>query len=240
MNPTYTIDLALKPTTFDLWHVCLAGTVVVLALLLISLLVVMVFSLDRASKKTLSAIMQQAQAPAPKAEVKVVEKLVEVPKLVEVEKVVEKIVEKIVEVEKIVPGPAPEPVILKEATPDAALQLLGLLQKEARFIDFIKEDITSYGDADIGIAARVVHEGCKRAINEHFSLAAVRTESEGSKVTLPEGFDAASVRLTGNIVGSAPFTGTLVHKGWQVTNIRLPKLTQGHNAAVIAAAEVEL
>jgi len=115
----------------------------------------------------------------------------------------------------------PEPVILKEATPDAALQLLGLLQKEARFIDFIKEDIAAYSDADIGVAARVVHEGCNKAINEHFTLAPIRSEQEGGKITLQQGFDASSVRLTGNIVGSAPFTGTLIHKGWQVTNIRL-------------------
>lgn len=232
MNPSYAIDLTLIPTTFDLWHVRLAGIAVVLALILITLLLVMVVNLARGNKKSPEVIVQQAPAPEPIVKVVEVEKIVEVPKLVEVEK--------IVEVEKLVPGPAPEPVILKEATPDAALQLLGLLQKEARFIDFIKEDITSYSDADIGIAARVVHEGCKRTINEHFSLATVRTESEGSKVTLPEGFDAAAVRLTGNIVGFAPFTGTLVHKGWQVTSIRLPKLTQGHNAAIVAPAEVEL
>lgn len=215
----YTIDLSLKPTTFDLWHVCLAGTVVVLALILIVLLLSMVISLARGNKKPAESAAQ--------------------PLTVTPEPVI-KVVEKIVEVEKIVQVPAPEPVILKEATPDAALQLLGLLQKEARFIDFIKEDIGSYSDADIGVAARVVHEGCNKAINEHFTLATVRSESEGSKVTLPAGFDAASVRLTGNIVGSAPFTGTLVHKGWQVTDIRLPKLTQGYNAKIIAAAEVEL
>jgi hypothetical protein len=46
--------------------------------------------------------------------------------------------------------------------------------------------------------------------------------------------------LTGNIVGEAPFTGTLIHKGWQVTDLRLPKLTEGHNPNIIAAAEVEL
>lgn len=215
----YTIDLSLKPTTFDLWHVCLAGTVVVLALILIVLLLSMVISLARGNKKPAESAAQ--------------------PLTVTPEPVI-KVVEKIVEVEKIVQAPAPEPVILKEATPDAALQLLGLLQKEARFIDFIKEDIGSYSDADIGVAARVVHEGCNKAINEHFTLATVRSESEGSKVTLPAGFDAGSVRLTGNIVGSAPFTGTLVHKGWQVTDIRLPKLTQGYNAKIIAAAEVEL
>jgi len=215
----YTIDLSLKPTTFDLWHVCLAGTVVVLALILIILLLSMVISLARSNKKPAESAAQ--------------------PLTVTPEPVI-KVVEKIVEVEKIVQAPAPEPVILKEATPDAALQLLGLLQKEARFIDFIKEDIGSYSDADIGVAARVVHEGCNKAINEHFTLATVRSESEGSKVTLPAGFDAGSVRLTGNIVGSAPFTGILVHKGWQVTELRLPKLTQGYNAKIIAAAEVEL
>ena len=63
---------------------------------------------------------------------------------------------------------------------------------------------------------------------------------KGEKMTLPQGFDASLVRLTGNIIGSAPFTGTLVHRGWQVTDIRMAKLTQGHNANILAAAEVEL
>ena len=219
MNPTYAIDLSLKPTTFDLWHVCLTGTVVLLSLILIVLLLAMVVSLARGKNKPAEPFIQQA-APTPEPVVK--------------------IVEKIVEVEKLVHAPAPEPVILKESTPDAALQLLGLLQKEARFIDFIKEDIATYSDADIGVAARVVHEGCNKALNEHFTLAPIRSEQEGGKITLPQGFDASSVRLTGNIVGSAPFTGKLIHKGWQVTNIRLPKLTQGHNATILAAAEVEL
>jgi len=215
MNPTYAIDLSLKPTTFDLWHVCLAGTVVLLALMLIGLLLAMVFSLARCKKKPAEPFIQQT-VPTPEPVVK------------------------IVEVEKLVHAPAPEPVILKESTPDAALQLLGLLQKEARFIDFIKEDITAYSDADIGVAARVVHEGCNKALNEHFTLAPIRSEQEGGKITLQQGFDASAVRLTGNIVGSAPFKGTLIHKGWQVTNIRLPKMTQGYNATILAAAEVEL
>ncbi|MGZ8189298.1 MAG: DUF2760 domain-containing protein [Methylosarcina sp.] len=215
MDTQYAIDLTLRPTTFDLWHVSLAGAVLLLALILITLLLAMVIGLSRGRNK-----MAMPPAPAPEPVVKVVEK--------------------IVEVEKIVPAPAPEPVILKEATPDAALQLLGLLQSQARFIDFIKEDIAAFSDADIGVAARVVHEGCNKAINEHFTLAPVRNEQEGGKISLPKGFDAASVRLTGNIVGEAPFTGTLVHKGWQVTSIRLPKLTQGHNASIVAPAEVEL
>jgi hypothetical protein len=217
MNTLYTIDLSLKPTTFDLWHVCLAGTVALLTLLLIILLVGLLLTALRCKKKSLA---QTSDAATSEPAIK--------------------IVEKIVEVEKVVQAPAPEPIILKEASSDAALQLLSLLQQEARFIDFIKEDISTYEDAEIGIATRVVHEGCNKVLNEHFTIAPVRTEQEGNKITLPKGFDAAAVRLTGNIVGSAPFTGTLVHKGWQVTQIRLPKLTQSHNAAILAAAEVEL
>jgi hypothetical protein len=117
---------------------------------------------------------------------------------------------------------------------------LNLLQKEARFIDFIKEDVSAFSDAEIGAAARVVHQGCSKAVNEHFTLAPVSQDQEGSRVTLNKGFDAALFRLTGNIVGEAPFTGTLIHKGWQVTDLRLPKLTEGHNPNIIAAAEVEL
>lgn len=211
----YTIDLSLRPSTFDLWHVCLAGTAAVLALLLIAVLIAVLLGMRRCRKSAPAVV---AQPPQPEV----------------------KIVEKIVEVEKIVQAPAPEPVVLKETTPDAALQLLSLLQKEARFIDFIQEDVAAYSDAEIGAAARVVHQGCGKAINEHFSLAPVSQDAEGNRVTLNAGFDASRFRLTGNIVGQAPFNGTLVHKGWQVTDLRLPKLTEGHNANIIAPAEVEL
>lgn len=129
---------------------------------------------------------------------------------------------------------------LKTTSPDAALQLLSLLQQEARFIDFIQEDLLGFSDADVGAAARVVHEGGKKVLQDYFSLASVRDEQEESRITLAEGFDATAVRLTGNVIGQAPFTGTLVHRGWRVTEVRLPKLAEGHDARVIAPAEIEL
>ena len=138
------------------------------------------------------------------------------------------------------PAAEPQPVIVRETTPEAALQLLGLLQREARFVDFVQEDVAAYSDADIGAAARVVHEGCRKVLGEHFSIEPVRSESEGSRITLAEGFDAAAVRLTGKVVGQPPFTGSLGHRGWRVTDTRLPKLAEGHDASVIAQAEVEL
>jgi hypothetical protein len=140
------------------------------------------------------------------------------------------------------PAPAPQPAAptLKQASPDAALQLLGLLQRDARFIDFVEEDVAGYSDADIGAAARVVHGGCRTVLREHFTIRPVREEAEGSRLTLPEGFDATAIRLTGNVVGKAPFTGSLSHRGWRVEDVRLPKLAASHDASVIAAAEVEL
>ncbi|MCI0653308.1 MAG: DUF2760 domain-containing protein [Methylococcaceae bacterium] len=136
--------------------------------------------------------------------------------------------------------PAPRSTTLREARPEAALQLLGLLQQEARFIDFVKEDIQSYSDAKIGAATRVVHEGCHKVLHNHFDFSPVRLESENSRVTVQAGFDPATIRLTGNIVGKAPFNGTLVHRGWRVTDIRLPKLAENHNVKIVATAEVEL
>lgn len=223
LQTEFAVDLSLRPTTFDIWHVGLAFTVVVLMSLLILLLFAMLFT--RGKSKAV---------PTPEA-IQRIEPVMAQP----IEPTVQ-IIEKIIEVEKIVPAPTPEPVILKEYTPDAALQLLNLLQKEARFIDFIKEDIAAYTDADIGVAARVVHEGCNKTIDEYFNLTPIRSEKEGSIITVPAEFDANELRLTGHIVGAAPFTGTLVHKGWQANEVRLPKLTQGHNPTIVAAAEVEL
>ncbi len=127
-----------------------------------------------------------------------------------------------------------------DTLPESALQLLSLLQQEARLIDFVQEDLAGYGDADIGAAARVVHEGCRKVVSEHFSLTPVSDAGEQSKVILEAGFDAAEYRLTGNLTGQPPFTGTLVHPGWKVTATRLPQLVEGHNLNILAPAEVEL
>ncbi|KND56905.1 hypothetical protein BSCH_02437c [Candidatus Paraburkholderia schumanniana] len=134
----------------------------------------------------------------------------------------------------------PAPSALKEASPVAALQLLGLLQRDARFIDFVEEDIANYSDSDIGAAARLVHDGGRAVLREHFTIKPVRTEAEGSRITLQEGFDAAAVRLTSNVVGRASFNGSISHRGWKVEDTRLSKLAPSHDPSIVAPAEVEL
>ena len=127
-----------------------------------------------------------------------------------------------------------------DTLPESALQLLSLLQQEARLIDFSQEDLTAFSDAEIGAVGRVVHAGCHKVIAEHFTLSPVSDAGEQSSITLQRGFSAADYRLTGNLTGEPPFTGTLVHPGWRVTATNLPQLVKGHDLNVLAPAEVEL
>ena len=137
-------------------------------------------------------------------------------------------------------APAPPKPVAETPSYDPALQLLGLLQREGRLVDFLEEDVASFSDGDIGAAARGVHAGCRKALREHVVLEPVRSEEEGAKVTLDEGFDPAAIKLTGDVKGKGPYTGTLRHRGWRVAEVKLPKPVAGHDARVVAQAEVEL
>ncbi len=121
-----------------------------------------------------------------------------------------------------------------------ALQLLAILQREGRFVDFVQEDLSGASDADIGAAARVVHEGCRKGLADFVEFEPVRTEGEGAKLELPEGYDAVRHRVTGNVKGEPPYAGTLAHHGWQASRFSLPKLGEAHDPMVVAPAEVEL
>lgn len=142
--------------------------------------------------------------------------------------------------EPVAEAPPAQVPALSRAEPNAALQLLGLLQQEGRLIDFLQEDVAAFSDAEVGAAARVIHEGCRKALAEHFTIEPVRAETEGANITLQAGFDSSAVRLTGNVLGQAPFTGTLTHRGWRATETRLPQVADGHDLAILAPAEVDL
>jgi hypothetical protein len=135
------------------------------------------------------------------------------------------------------PAPKPEPVAVSS---DAALQLLALFQREGRLVDFLEQDVVAFPDADIGAAARVVHEGCRKALRGHVRIAPVRAEEEGARVTLQAGFPPAEVKLSGNVGGGAPFKGVLRHRGWRVEEVTLPTPVAGHDARILAPAEVEV
>jgi hypothetical protein len=126
------------------------------------------------------------------------------------------------------------------AQPDAvATQVLAVLQRDGRLIDFLMEDLAAYGDAQIGAAARDVHAGCRKALERYVSLAPVLDGEEGQAITLPAGTDPARVKIIGNVAGQPPFRGVLRHRGWLVSRLDLPPLPSPKQL-VVAPAEVEL
>jgi len=120
------------------------------------------------------------------------------------------------------------------------LQLLALLQRDGRLIDFLEQDVTKFTDEEVGQAARIVHEGCRKVLHRVTSVSPLRTENEGSKIVIADGFAPSEITLVGNVQGAAPYRGTLRHRGWRVSELQLPETTAGHDPRVLAPAEVEL
>jgi hypothetical protein len=139
---------------------------------------------------------------------------------------------------------APEQIKPKEIPPEkqhaSGLFVLGALQQEGRLIDFLQQDVAAFSDEEVGAAARVVHSGCKKAMQRLVSIAPVMKESEGESVVVPSGFDSQRIRLTGNVTGQPPFKGNLKHHGWTTTEIRFPSLSESMDYRVLTPAEVEL
>ncbi len=133
-------------------------------------------------------------------------------------------------------SPSTEPVSFQAPEGSSALQLIALLQRDGRLLDFIHDDVTAYDDAQVGAAARVVHAGLKKALLEHFSFAPIDERSEGTHITIPSDADPRAYSRVGAAQASA---GILVHKGWRVTAQKLPQTTPGYDFSLIAPAEVD-
>jgi hypothetical protein len=126
-----------------------------------------------------------------------------------------------------------------DAATAGALRLLALLQQEGRLIDFLEEDIEPYADGQVGAAVRAIHAGCRKALHERMRIERIYGQEDGAPIEVPAGFDAGQVRLTGNVHGQPPFSGTLQHGGWRASNVALPS-GAGVDPSVLAPAEVEV
>ena len=122
---------------------------------------------------------------------------------------------------------------------DGALQLLGILQRDSRLIDFLQEDITAYSDDQIGAAVRELHDQCRDAIARYVTLVPVIDGVEGTYAKAPAQ-DANLVKFVGNVPATPPAGGTLRHKGWRATKVDLPALPAKQDAGIIAPAELEI
>jgi hypothetical protein len=121
-----------------------------------------------------------------------------------------------------------------------AVQMLSLLQRDGRLVDFLAEDISVYPDAQLGAAVRTIHETCRQVLHHYVKLEPILNSEENQPVTVQAGFDPAAIKLIGNVAGELPVRGMLRHKGWRVKEVNLPPLPQDAGRMVVAPAEVEL
>jgi Domain of unknown function (DUF2760) len=127
-----------------------------------------------------------------------------------------------------------------EVADQSHLRLLHYLQQTGRLIDFLKEDIGGFSDAQVGAAVRKIHEDCAQAIEELVTIRPLKDQQEGSTIQVPKGYDPTEIKVVGKVKGEPPFTGTLVHRGWKAQKRSLPKKTGEQTAEVICPAEVEI
>ncbi len=139
-------------------------------------------------------------------------------------------------------GAAEEPASLPatKVSDRAHVTLLARLQESGRLVDFLQEDISAYSDEQVGAAVRQLHTGCKKSLEEVFAIRPVFEQEEGSRITIPVGYDPTRIKLVGSVKGTGPFVGQLVHSGWQVTRQTLPKVLSGQDSDVLQPAEVEV
>ena len=133
---------------------------------------------------------------------------------------------------------APPPAAAPD-TGDRAVQMLAILQRDGRLVDFLMEDLSAYPDAQVGAAVRDVHAACRTALTRYASLSPVMDDEEGQSVTVERGTDPASVKLTGTVAGDPPYRGVLRHRGWKATRLDLPPLPVT-GRTIVAPAEVEV
>lgn len=131
----------------------------------------------------------------------------------------------------------PEP---PERVHASGLLLLSSLQREGRLLDFLQQDVTGFSDEEVGAAARIIHSGCKKILTQYLQLEPAVPQEEGASLTVPAGFDAQRIRLTGNVAGQPPFRGSLKHHGWVATQINFPTPSSTLDPRILAPAEVEL
>lgn len=134
--------------------------------------------------------------------------------------------------------PTPAPTVATGQRSDA-ISLLAVLQREARLVDFLKEDISAYTNDQVGAAVRDVHRDAAAALERLFSLRPAVAQAEGASIAVPAAPDPSRMALIGNAGAAA--RGTVRHAGWEATHVQLPQWTgAAASARVIAPTEIEV
>ncbi len=122
-----------------------------------------------------------------------------------------------------------------------ALTLLALLQREARLVDFAKESLDGYPDAQVGAAVRDIHRNLQATLERTFGPRPLTSEAEDEAISVPAGYSPMRITLAGEVSGTPPYEGKVCHRGWLATRCELPAWSgRDEDADVIAPAEVEV
>lgn len=137
---------------------------------------------------------------------------------------------------KAAPAPAPPPKPQASAA-DGAVQILGVLQRDSRLVDFLMEDISAYTDDQVGAAIRDVQLQAKQSLERYLKLQPVIDAVEETTVNT-SGLESASYKLIGKVPpnGKAA-SGVLRHRGWKAGQVDLPA---GKPSNILAPAELEV
>lgn len=127
-----------------------------------------------------------------------------------------------------------------EQSDQSHLRLLAILQQSGRLIDFLKEDIASFTDAQVGAAVRKIHQDCGKSLEDVVTIRPVLDENEGATIKVVPGYDPSTIKVVGKVKGEPPFSGILVHKGWKAHKRSLPKKLGEQSNEVISPAEIEV
>lgn len=135
--------------------------------------------------------------------------------------------------------PAPPPPQFTPA--DGAVQMLAILQRDSRLIDFLMEDISGYSDEQVGAAIRAMQDSSKQALNRYAKLTPVIDGVEGTYAAVDAKANASTLKLLGNVPAEGKVKGgTLRHRGWRVEKIELPALSAKQDTRIVAPAEIEI
>jgi hypothetical protein len=131
---------------------------------------------------------------------------------------------------------APTPKAQASAA-DGAVQVLGILQRDSRLVDFLMEDISAYTDDQVGAAIRDVQAQAKQSLERYLKLQPVIDAVEETTVTT-SGLDSASYKLIGKVPpnGKAA-SGVLRHRGWKAEKVDLPSAKP---SSILVPAELEV
>ena len=138
------------------------------------------------------------------------------------------------------PKPAAPPP--PQFTPaDGAVQMLAILQRDSRLIDFLMEDIAAYSDEQVGSAVRSLHDSSRQSLERYCKLIPVIDGVEGTYAAVDSKANASTVKLLGNVPAEGKVKGgTLRHRGWRVEKLDLPSLPAKQDTRIVAPAEIEI